>query len=348
MNRKQLEKGITIKVLNPNVKARHWLPTLTESDIQLVSMWSQSVHSNLNRQSIIENYGKDWVLGRLLSARSAEKVAAEFYGNYGKTVRDISVTQIEEKPQSDWRIHDVDVEGVPVDVKNSRAYKNRENRYSEYCIPQFKRNRENHEVTIAGVYSPYLWPCEILNLSEYSREFRILFLGETNQSKLEKLRKEFNCLVEFRGVARPPRLLDPKKVAVHELYMFEAAIACPVTDIVVHPFVLAPDVFGLSKEGFSEFGSEVMGHVDQKRLINLLDIASQRGIGIEISPKFIKYNQRHLVEFYQMCLDREVKLMVGSDAHNAEQLEELALLELVLKELGVSEEHLWRPKEWQW
>ena len=152
----------------------------------------------------------------------------------------------------------------------------------------------------------------------------------------------------LRGVARPTQLLDPKKVAVHELYMFEAAIACPITDVVVHPFVLSPEVFGLSKEGFSEFGSEVMQHVHQKRLINLLDIASQRGIGIEISPKFIKYNQRHLVEFYQMCLDREVLLMIGSDAHNAEQLEELALLGPVLEELGVSEEHLWRPKEWQW
>ena len=152
----------------------------------------------------------------------------------------------------------------------------------------------------------------------------------------------------LRGVARPTHLLDPMKVAVHELYMFEAAIACPITDVVVHPFVLSPEVFGLSKEGFSEFGSEVMGHVDQKRLINQLDMASQRGIGIEITPKFIKYNQRHLVEFYQMCLDREVKLMIGSDAHSAEQLEELKLLEPVLKELGVSEEHLWRPKEWQW
>ena len=138
------------------------------------------------------------------------------------------------------------------------------------------------------------------------------------------------------------------KVAVHELYMFEAAVACPITDVVVHPFVLSSEVFGFSKEEFSAFGSEMMGHIDQKRLINQLDIASQRGIGIEISPKFIKYNQRHLVEFYQLCLEREVKLMIGSDAHSAEQLEELALLEPVLKELGVVEECLWRPREWHW
>ena len=152
----------------------------------------------------------------------------------------------------------------------------------------------------------------------------------------------------FRGVARPTRLLDPKNVAVHELYMFEAAIACPITDVVVHPFVLSPEVFGFSKEEFSAFGNEMMEHIEQKRLINLLDMASQRGIGIEMSPRFIKYNQRHLIEFYQLCLEREVKLMIGSDAHNAEQLEELALLEPVLEALGVVEEHLWRPREWQW
>lgn len=152
----------------------------------------------------------------------------------------------------------------------------------------------------------------------------------------------------FRGVARPTHLLDPKKVAVHELYMFEAAIACPITDVVVHPFVLSPEVFSFSKEEFSEFGREMMQHVDQKRLINQLDMASQRGIGIEISPKFIKYNQRYLTEFYQLCLDREVKLMIGSDAYNAEQLEELEMLEPVLGELGVTEGCLWRPREWQW
>ena len=240
MKRKQLGKGITIKVSNPNVKARHWLPTLTEPDIQLVSVWNQSVHSNLNRQSIIENYGKYWKLGRLLSARSAEKVAAEFYGNYGKTVRDISITQIDENPQSDWKLYDLDVEGVPVDVKNSRAYKNGENRYSEYCIPQFKRDRKNQEVTIAGVFSPYLRPFEILEPTEYLRSkfnsflppkafdypdieyprtLKTRFLGETTQAKHGKLRDEFNPLLDFRSVSPesksflPPWLFDyPKYV----------------------------------------------------------------------------------------------------------------------------------------
>ena len=197
--RKELQKWIAIQAMNPDVKAQYSLPTRTESDIQLVNMWNPPIHNNLDGQSIIENYGQDWVLGRLLSARSAEKVAAEFYRNYRKTVRDISITQTDEKPQSDWRIYDLDVDGLSVDVKNSRESQHSKNRYSAYCIPQFKRNRENHEVTIAGVFSPYLWPCEILNPSEYSRDLKVRFLGETTRAKLEKLREEFNSLVEFRS-----------------------------------------------------------------------------------------------------------------------------------------------------
>ena len=91
-----------------------------------------------------------------------------------------------------------------------------------------------------------------------------------------------------------------------------------------------------------------MRHIDQKRLIHQLDLASQREIAIEISPKFIRYNQRHLVEFYQLCLEREVKLLIGSDAHNAEELAALSELDPILEELGVQEAHLWRPKQWQW
>ncbi len=153
----------------------------------------------------------------------------------------------------------------------------------------------------------------------------------------------------LRGVAPPSDFKNPKKVAIHEIYMFEAAVACPITDAVVHPFVLAPDVFRfLTKGELSAFGQEVMRNIDQKRLIHQLDLVSQRGIGIEISPKFIRYNQRHLIEFYQLCLEREVKLLIGSDAHNAKQLEDLSVLEPILDELGVQEEHLWQPKVWQW
>ena len=153
----------------------------------------------------------------------------------------------------------------------------------------------------------------------------------------------------LRGVELPSDLKNPRKVAIHEIYMFEAAIACPMTDAVAHPFVLMPDVFHFfSREELSAFGQEVMRNIDQKRLIHQLDLASQRGIAIEISPKFIRYNQRHLMAFYQLCLEREVKLFIGSDAHSVEQLGELSILEPVLTELGIREDNLWHPKEWQW
>jgi histidinol phosphatase-like PHP family hydrolase len=152
----------------------------------------------------------------------------------------------------------------------------------------------------------------------------------------------------LRGVSLPSDFGHPGKVANHEIYMFEAAVACPLTDAVAHPFVLMPNVFRLSKEEVATFGQEVMRHIDQKRIIHQLDCAFQRGIGIEISPKFIRYNQMHLIEFYQLCLKRGVKLLIGSDAHNAEELGELSALEPTFDELGLKEEHLWRPREWRW
>ncbi len=148
----------------------------------------------------------------------------------------------------------------------------------------------------------------------------------------------------LRGVAQPRSFRDPRSVALHEIYMFEAAIACPITDAVVHPFLLSPDVFQFSAEELAAFGQEMMRNIEQKRLIYQIDLASQRGLGIEISPKMLRYNQRHLVEFYQLCLERDVKLLIGSDAHNVKQLGELSLLEPILEELGITDEHLWHPK----
>ncbi len=149
----------------------------------------------------------------------------------------------------------------------------------------------------------------------------------------------------LRGVAQPRSFSDPRRVALHEIYMFEAAIACPITDAVVHPFLLSPDVFQFSTEELAAFAQEMMRNIEQKRLIYQLDLASQRGLGIEISPKMVRYNQRHLIEFYQLCLERDVKLVIGSDAHNLKQLEELSLLAPIIEELGITEEHLWHPRE---
>ena len=147
----------------------------------------------------------------------------------------------------------------------------------------------------------------------------------------------------LRGVSQPRSFRDPRRVALHEIYMFEAAVACPITDAIVHPFLISPDVFQFSNEEVAAFGQEMMRNIEQKRLIYQLDLVSQRGLGVEISPKMVRYNQRHLVEFYQLCLERDVKLLIGSDAHSTKQMEEISLLDPILEELGITEKNLWHP-----
>ncbi len=152
--------NLSEKAMNPNVRAHFSLPELDEDDIQLVGKWDPLLN-NLDRTSLIELTETDnkakWESGRLLSARSAEKIARCFYRNYGKEVKDVSITQIEKNNNFDWKDYDLDVDGLHVDIKNSRQSQKSKDRYTEYCIPSFKCSRRtNQEVRIAGVFSPYL------------------------------------------------------------------------------------------------------------------------------------------------------------------------------------------------
>jgi len=149
----------------------------------------------------------------------------------------------------------------------------------------------------------------------------------------------------IRGVAVPDAK-KPKQVAIHELYMFEAAINCPYADAVAHPFFLSPEVFKMSVKEMANFSREVMGNIDDKRLTYALEMAAYRGIGIELSPRFIVAGQKHLIDFYHKSLECGVKLLIGSDAHSYEDLDKFSLLEPIAKELEIGEEHLWRPHEW--
>ena len=84
MNRKQFS-DLSEKTMNPNVRAHFPLQELDEGDIQLVGKWHHPILNSLDRTSLIELVKTDkkakWELGRLLSARSAEKVARDFYQN---------------------------------------------------------------------------------------------------------------------------------------------------------------------------------------------------------------------------------------------------------------------------
>ena len=199
------------KAMNPKISSRFPLPELNEGDIQLVGKWYKPPLSSLDRKLLIENHGEDPELARLLSARSAEKTAMDFYQNqkYVREVEDISITQIKENNDPDWekwKKYDLNVDGCPIDVKNSRQSPKSKDRYTEHCIPSFKRiERTNQEVRIAGVFSPYLSAFELLDKpTEDHGGAEILFLGETTLASLQKLKSEFKDLVES-----PSRIESP-------------------------------------------------------------------------------------------------------------------------------------------
>ena len=190
--------NLSEQAMNPNVTTYFSLPKLDQHDLWLVEKWCQLPRNSLNRTSLIKTCSKDPKLDRLLSARSAEKVAADFYRYYGKKVKDISITQINENSKSDWKDYDLNVDGFPIDVKNSRQSRKNPDRYTEHCIPQFKSSRKNQDVTIAGVFSPYLWAFELLDKPVEHHQYRtIQFLGETTHKKLQELKNEFNDWVDF-------------------------------------------------------------------------------------------------------------------------------------------------------
>ena len=216
-NYKQISMAITRftnlseKAMNPKVSVCFSLPKLKEEDIQLVGKWYKPPLSSLDRKLLIENHGEDLELGRLLSARSAEKIAMDFYQNqkYVREVEDISITQIKKNNDPDWekwKKYDLNVDGCPIDVKNSRQSPKSKDRYTEHCIPRFKRiERTNQEVRIAGVFSSYLSAFELLDKpTEDHGNAEILFLGETTLARLQELKSEFKDLVESPSSIESP------------------------------------------------------------------------------------------------------------------------------------------------
>ena len=174
-------------------------PHLNAQDIQLALEWSISsklkaeiTPINIEDTVIQGKYSKDWELGRVLSARAAEKAAMKFYQDHGFAVEDVSATQIAQKGNDDWKCFDLKVNGNPVDVKNSRSSRQNEDRYVEHCVPKSKLY-QNQPIEIAGVLSPYLWPCSILRPADAqgNKNTSITFLGTTTLQAIRLLKQEF-------------------------------------------------------------------------------------------------------------------------------------------------------------
>lgn len=152
----------------------------TEGDQKLVGLWTRDAHGT----------NGSFINSTMYSARGAEKAAAIHYQARGFQILDTSIQQTGNLSE-EWKLYDLKVGNESkqklLDVKNARNSFSNKNRFSEFCVPRFKK-RNNDEVRIVGVFSPY-----ISDLSEtYFGNERIVVLGETQNSALMNLQNFCN------------------------------------------------------------------------------------------------------------------------------------------------------------
>lgn len=200
-------------------------PDLDEKDIQLAFEWLPRDHlphvRGADPRKLIlsdESAHKDYELGRVLSARAAEKAALEFYSRLGMRVEDESIKQLNSPHGGDWQRFDLTANERSVDVKNARRANKSPQSYVEHCVPSFKLDRGDNEVSIAGILSPYLLPKSILKLDRADEQSLdpIVYLGETTRTDLRSLRRMFEIpgllSIQFHHGLRGERLLLPSWV----------------------------------------------------------------------------------------------------------------------------------------
>jgi len=129
------------------------------------------------------------------------------------------------------------------------------------------------------------------------------------------------------------------EVAARELDHIETALRWPPTDILAHPFagtVPAPE----------HLPDGVWQAADKGRVSALLDLALERGVALEIQPKFWYRQERagHLAELFEWWLDMGGQVALGSDAHSLEHLGRwTAHYCEVVKRFDLTVDNLWWP-----
>ncbi len=185
--------------------AKDIYPQLDIKDKQLAEKWIS-----------LEDKKDTNTLAKMFSARAAEKFAIKVYQSFNYQVEDVSLQQIFSN-NLDWCNYDLLLnKSISVDIKNSRGSVSNKNRYSEFCVPNFKRNRSNKEVIIAGVFSPYL-QLQYIEAPEQANFNipKLIFMGEMRKSELDIIEKYFSKYFSSIQIPRtsgeqylPPWLFD--------------------------------------------------------------------------------------------------------------------------------------------
>lgn len=159
-----------------------------------VSLEAEAVYPELDEadESIAQHWAGDSeneaLMAKMLSARGAEIAARKFYESMGSHVEDISIQQLGGS-SNDWTTHDLLVDSsVAIDVKNARRTVNGQRFYVEHTVARFKLDRDDRQVRIAGILSPYLNLKYVRKPGNASFKIgRLIFLGETSRESMDRL-----------------------------------------------------------------------------------------------------------------------------------------------------------------
>ncbi|AFZ44656.1 hypothetical protein PCC7418_2509 [Halothece sp. PCC 7418] len=126
----------------------------------------------------------------MFSARGAEKAAIDHYQKRGYQVKDTAIQQVEGSSQ-EWKLYDIEVKKTNqikcIDVKNARSSYSNNNRFSEFCVPKFKKRENDEDVIILGVFSPYFSSFPVPERYINGKSIRIL--GEVTELLLKQLQE---------------------------------------------------------------------------------------------------------------------------------------------------------------
>jgi histidinol phosphatase-like PHP family hydrolase len=129
------------------------------------------------------------------------------------------------------------------------------------------------------------------------------------------------------------------EMASHELDCFETALNWPHTDIIAHPYV------GKVKRPEHE-PNAMWEATDKSRVRELLELAKERGVAMEIQPAFWFSQERagRIAELIDVWLDGGGLISLGSDAHTLSTLQTWAeRYEEIVERFNLTEEKMWLP-----
>jgi len=133
--------------------------------------------------------------------------------------------------------------------------------------------------------------------------------------------------------------LKPPEMAAFMIELMEGAIETGYADIIAHPFhaPLSPHPF-----------AEVVGAVKRDALLRTAEAAARSGVAIECNPRFLVEAPDAAEWLFSVLLEGGCKLAIGSDAHHPDDIGCRGPgygTEEELREIGISEECLWRIEE---